>query len=66
MKRNEATLLKERRQLASWYTMTHRVKLKMAIRQEIANIDQELRKLCKNRLKSSSQKIELSKGVDKF
>jgi hypothetical protein len=54
MKRKENALVKERQQLSSWYKKTQRVKLKMAIRQEIANIDKELRKLIKNRHKGDT------------
>ncbi len=43
MKRKETILLKERKLLANWYKLTKRVELKKAIRQEIANIDRELK-----------------------
>jgi len=41
----EKALLKERRKLVFWCRSTERVNLKIAIRQEIAKIDKELRKL---------------------
>ena len=43
MKRKEYILLKERKQLSNWYKLTKRVELKKAIRQEIAQIDNELK-----------------------
>ena len=43
MKRKESKLLKERKLLANWYKLTKRVELKKAIRQEIAQIDRELK-----------------------
>ena len=49
MQRKEETLVKERQQLACWYKLTQRIKLKIIIRQEIANIDEELNKLSRNK-----------------
>ena len=43
MKRKNNNLLKERKQLAYWYKLTKRIELKKAIRQEIAEIDKELK-----------------------
>ena len=57
MKKKDNALLKERKRLASKYKQTQRVKLKIAIRQEIANIDQELRKLNSNRPHSSLKEL---------
>ena len=43
MNRKEYNLLKERKQLAHWHKLTKRIQLKKAIRQEIAEIDKELK-----------------------
>jgi hypothetical protein len=43
----EKILLKERRLLVHWCKQTRRVSLKMAIRQEIADIDRELKKIAR-------------------
>ena len=45
MRRKEFNLLRERKQLSYWYKLTERVELKKAIRQEIAKIDKELKKI---------------------
>jgi hypothetical protein len=45
MKRKEYNLLKERKRFTYWYKSTQRVELKKAIRQVIAKIDKELKKI---------------------